>query len=78
MSGNTEAHLVVATSNTGELQSGRLFLSLLPRPGSGPLPDQVAFNPARKQAVYRERRLREPSLRFGRQGPACIPDRTLI
>src|SRR5271165_528899 len=34
MSGKTETHLVVATStsNTGELQSGRLFLSLLPRP----------------------------------------------
>src|SRR5271166_692893 len=34
MSGKTETHLVVATStsNTGELQSGRLFLSLLRRP----------------------------------------------
>jgi hypothetical protein len=28
----TEMQLVVAISNTGELQSGRLFLSLLPRP----------------------------------------------
>jgi hypothetical protein len=52
------------------------------RPDGGEMadqPDEAADESLlRIITMYGERRPRESSLRFGRRGPACIPDRTLI